>query len=262
MNTSPSTSKGTVKAPTLGKCPECKMLFQKAKFALQCCICKRNYHSQCLNINSQGDRTSEMIAGIKSVEKNLICTNCETAAQTAIAEQQMLQDQLGQMQSKLRSHEQDTERLRHEQQRQLDAMRQTCQGVLTEDHQKMVDDFNKLKEEHERAKQEMEEKEIAQAARFQMALTEATTEINQKAAVLGISVQQNKEMEATIAQLRSENRVLSDMRQQANTSMEVDIPRNNSQHREERQISFQCFNEIMAEHQRRLSETLIQLISP
>lgn len=178
MNTSPSTSKGTVKAPTLGKCPECKMLFQKAKFALQCCICKRNYHSQCLNINSQGDRTSEMIAGIKSVEKNLICTNCETAAQTAIAEQQMLQDQLGQMQSKLRSHEQDTERLRHEQQRQLDAMRQTCQGVLTEDHQKMVDDFNKLKEEHERAKQEMEEKEIAQAARFQMALTEATTEIN------------------------------------------------------------------------------------
>lgn len=206
-------------------------------------------------------RTEEMIAGVKSVEQCMICTKCEQAALTASEEQKLLETQLAQMKAQLRAQPLETERLREEQQLQVDSVRLNCHGALSAENEKMVDDFNRLKDLHDRTIRDMSNQHAAQAAEYQKAIDEAISQMNQKAAVLGVAVQQNKELENNVAKLRAENRALANTQQQANISMEIDNAQNTNQPRDDR-ISFERFGEIMAEHQRRVSETLISLISP
>lgn len=197
-------------------------------------------------------RTEEMIAGVKSVEQCMICTKCEQAALTASEEQKLLETQLAQMKAQLRAQQLETERLREEQQLQVDSVRLNCHGALSAENEKMVDDFNRLKDLHDRTIRDMSNQHAAQAAEYQKAIDEAISQMNQKAAVLGVAVQQNKELENNVAKLRAENRALANTQQQA---------KNTNQPRDDR-ISFERFGEIVAEHQRRVSETLISLISP
>lgn len=262
MATSPSTSKATEKQAALGKWPECNALFSRAKYAIKCCVCKRNFHSQCINSNNAELRTTEMIAVIKSVENSMICRSCEETAIAAIAEQKMMQQQMAQMTAKLRAKEQEAERVHNEQLRQMEEVRKDCQGVITNEHRTMAADFLKLRDEHERTKREMAETERANAARFQQAMDEATSEIMQKSAVAGLATQQKKELEAKIIQLTAENQALANRQQQANHSMEIDHPHAENSQGTERTITFERFNDVMAEHQRRLNETILQMMTP
>lgn len=108
-----------------------------------------------------------MVAGIKSIQGNIICASCENAAQTALQESSAMQAQMEKLQKKLRAQVTDAEKRRLEAEQQIAALTQQChQGQSSTEYDRIMADCDEMRATHEATQLEMGTKYKALVAQF------------------------------------------------------------------------------------------------
>lgn len=69
-------------APPLGRCGSCNMQFTTANHAYNCVVCKRNFHPECLNLESGYVKDGSIFAALRGTN----CVVCKSCRETTVAE--------------------------------------------------------------------------------------------------------------------------------------------------------------------------------
>lgn len=247
----------------LGICPECHQSFTTRRFAMQCAICQKNYHHQCLNKRmTASERNSDMLTGIKSIQGNIICATCENAAQTALAESKAIHEQMDKLQKKMRAQETATEQERQEAQQQIAILSQQAhQGQSAANQDKIMADFEELRATHDATKQQMGAKYRALLDKYKKDTDEAQTAINEKASLAASAISKYNHIEEVVTRLTAENCRLTQALQNDN-HMELDHSNDNPLTIDEHERIYARFEELMNAQQKKINDMMLQTVAP
>lgn len=150
----------TSRTPTLGRCPECKQSFSKGLYAMQCCLCKNNYHVHCLDKTAL--KNEDSVKTIKTISGNIICGSCEAQELQNAAESTVIADQLRAAQTKLRAKEEESERREAHSRAEQTRLNEQIQQLMSSPNagnQEMANEFYKLQAEHTTAIKMLQEQQ-------------------------------------------------------------------------------------------------------
>lgn len=242
----------------LGKCPKCKQSFSDRKFALQCCMCQQNFHSHCMN-NSQVC-TNDMTTIIRTMNGNLICTNCEPLAQTTSAEAAALTEQVDKFKKQMRAQEAEAEKNRRSYKQKIVELTAQSQSQGTSSNDTVMREFNELKATHQATQKKLTDKynELLQQnealkSSVQQTIAEKTHLAEMAAAEANKLKHDVEQLVATNAQLQQQ-RVGGDL-METDEAHEQGNAKNN-------QHMYARFEALMLNQQQKLADMIVQAIAP